>query len=155
MVGRLNEAKQFIWGERETFPGGVELMKELGPPLDYHLWLCRLIVGGSDHVSFYKKKHFRFLGIHTGGHPQYHPWDTARPYYFGKVRKQVCGYYFQRYYGSALQPSLCYEIFISPRGIRITFVLYIWRIHKIILECKYYKLIKWPFYWCGLFDFMV
>ncbi|WP_339711110.1 M20/M25/M40 family metallo-hydrolase [uncultured Kriegella sp.] len=76
MVGRLNDAKQVYMGGAGTFPNGVELMKNLGNQNGLNPVVHAGSVGGSDHVSFYKKG-ISVLGIHTGGHPQYHtPEDT-------------------------------------------------------------------------------
>ncbi|WP_251795740.1 MULTISPECIES: M28 family metallopeptidase [unclassified Arenibacter] len=91
MVGRLNDAKQVYMGGAGTFPDGVELMKELGPPLGLSPVVHAGSVGGSDHVSFYKKN-ISVLGIHTGGHLQYHtPEDTVELINF-EGQKQVCEY---------------------------------------------------------------
>jgi len=58
-------------GGAGTFPGGVELMKKLGEGSGLNPVVNPGSVGGSDHVSFYKKN-ISVLGLHTGGHPQYH-----------------------------------------------------------------------------------
>jgi uncharacterized FAD-dependent dehydrogenase len=51
-------------------------------------------VGGSDHVSFYKKN-ISVLGMHTGGHPQYHtPEDTTDSINISG-EKQVCEYIYK------------------------------------------------------------
>lgn len=71
MVGRLNEKQQVFMGGAGTFPYGVELMKALGKKNNLNPVVHVASVGGSDHVSFYKKK-ISVLGLHTGGHPQYH-----------------------------------------------------------------------------------
>lgn len=77
MVGRLNEANHVYMNGAGTFPGGVEFMQELGTGLGLTPIVHAGSVGGSDHVSFFKKE-ISVLGIHTGGHPQYHlPEDTA------------------------------------------------------------------------------
>lgn len=76
MVGRLNNENHVYMGGAGTFPGGVELMKELGTSLGLSPIVHAGSVGGSDHVSFYEKN-ISVIGIHTGGHPQYHrPEDT-------------------------------------------------------------------------------
>ena len=67
MVGRLNNAKQVYMGGAGTFPGGVDLMKELGPPLGLSPVVHAGSVGGSDHVI---KRIFPYLesilvGIHN------------------------------------------------------------------------------------------
>lgn len=93
MVGRLNSENHVYMGGAGTFPGGMELMRELGPPLGLSPMVHAGSVGGSDHVSFYKKN-ISVLGIHTGGHPQYHtPEDTVDLINF-KGQKQVCEYVF-------------------------------------------------------------
>ena len=112
MVGRLNEAKQVYMGGAGTFPGGVELMKELGPPLGLSPVVHAGSVGGSDHVSFYKKN-ISVLGIHTGGHPQYHtPEDTLDLINF-EGQKQVCDYIFNAIMKVA---STIYDMKFIPQG---------------------------------------
>ncbi|MBC8768598.1 M28 family peptidase [Arenibacter sp. BSSL-BM3] len=112
MVGRLNEAKQVYMGGAGTFPGGVELMKELGPPLGLSPVIHAGSVGGSDHVSFYKKN-ISVLGIHTGGHPQYHtPEDTVDLINF-EGQKQVCDYIYNAIMKVA---STTYDMKFIPQG---------------------------------------
>ncbi len=112
MVGRLNDAKQVYMGGAGTFPGGVELMKELGPPLGLSPVVHAGSVGGSDHVSFYKKN-ISVLGIHTGGHPQYHtPEDTVDLINFAG-QKQVCDYIFSTIMKVA---STTYDMKFIPQG---------------------------------------
>ena len=112
MVGRLNDAKQVYMGGAGTFPGGVELMKELGPPLGLAPVVHAGSVGGSDHVSFYKKN-ISVLGIHTGGHPQYHtPEDTVELINF-EGQKQVCRYIFNAIMKVA---STSYDMKFIPQG---------------------------------------
>lgn len=94
MVGRLNDQKQVYMGGAGTFPEGVDLMKSLGVSLGLNPVVHAGSVGGSDHVSFYRKK-ISVLGIHTGGHPQYHtPEDTADLINY-EGEKQVCEYIYQ------------------------------------------------------------
>lgn len=77
MVGRLNAEKHVYMGGAGTFPDGVHFMQNLGESLNLSPIVHAGSVGGSDHVSFYAKN-ISVLGIHTGGHPQYHtPEDTA------------------------------------------------------------------------------
>ncbi|HXJ98553.1 MAG TPA: M20/M25/M40 family metallo-hydrolase [Gelidibacter sp.] len=77
MVGRLNDEKHVYMGGAGTFPDGVAFMQNLGQSLNLTPIVHAGSVGGSDHVSFYKAR-LSVLGIHTGGHPQYHrPEDTA------------------------------------------------------------------------------
>jgi Zn-dependent M28 family amino/carboxypeptidase len=77
MVGRLNKEKHLSMGGAGTFPDGVALMKKLGEGSGLNPIVIAGDVGGSDHVSFYKKN-ISVLGFHTGGHPQYHtPEDDA------------------------------------------------------------------------------
>jgi Zn-dependent M28 family amino/carboxypeptidase len=71
MIGRLNKEKQLSMGGAGTFPDGVALMKKLGEGSGLNPIVIAGDVGGSDHVSFYKKN-ISVLGLHTGGHPQYH-----------------------------------------------------------------------------------
>ena len=76
MVGRLNDEKHVYMGGAGTFPNGVEIMTILGKEQGLNPMVHAGSVGGSDHVSFYKKD-ISVIGIHTGGHPQYHtPEDT-------------------------------------------------------------------------------
>lgn len=76
MVGRLNDEKHIYMGGAGTFPGGMELMDSLGTAMGLTPIVHAGSVGGSDHVSFYKEE-VSVLGLHTGGHPQYHtPEDT-------------------------------------------------------------------------------
>lgn len=91
MVGRLNDNGDIYMGGAGTFDGGMELMKESGKQFNLNPIVHAGEVGGSDHVSFYKKK-ISVLGLHTGGHPQYHtPEDMA--YLINiKGEKQVCDY---------------------------------------------------------------
>ncbi|RPD96460.1 M20/M25/M40 family metallo-hydrolase [Aureibaculum marinum] len=91
MVGRLNSQNQIYMGGAGTFNGGMELMKNLGPKHNLSPIVHSGSVGGSDHVSFYKKQ-ISVIGLHTGGHPQYHtPEDTADLInYLGE--KKVCNY---------------------------------------------------------------
>jgi len=78
MVGRLNTEKQLYMGGAGTFPGGVALMTKLGEGSGLNPVVHAGSVGGSDHVSFYKKN-ISVIGLHTGGHPQYHtPEDDSR-----------------------------------------------------------------------------
>ncbi len=77
MVGRLNEQNHVYMGGAGTFPGGVAFMQNLGESLGLSPIVHAGSVGGSDHVSFYAKD-LSVLGLHTGGHPQYHmPEDTV------------------------------------------------------------------------------
>ncbi|WP_281234913.1 M20/M25/M40 family metallo-hydrolase [Flavobacterium gelatinilyticum] len=71
MVGRLNSEKQIYMGGAGTFPNGVELMKNLGQNSGLNPVVHAGEVGGSDHVTFYKSG-ISVIGLHTGGHPQYH-----------------------------------------------------------------------------------
>lgn len=71
MVGRLNDKKELYMGGAGTFPDGVELMKKLGEGSGLNPIVFAGDVGGSDHVTFYKND-ISAVGLHTGGHPQYH-----------------------------------------------------------------------------------
>lgn len=94
MVGRLNAEKQVYMGGAGTFPGGVDFMTALGTSLGLNPVVHAGSVGGSDHVSFYKKG-LSVLGIHTGGHPQYHTPEDTLDLINLKGEKQVCEYVFQ------------------------------------------------------------
>lgn len=77
MVGRLNTEKHVYMNGAGTFPNGVALLQNLGESVGLTPIVHAGSVGGSDHVSFFKKD-LSVLGIHTGAHPQYHrPEDTA------------------------------------------------------------------------------
>ena len=77
MVGRLNEQNHIYMGGAGTFPGGEAFMQKLGESMGLTPIVHAGSVGGSDHVSFYAKA-LSVLGLHTGGHPQYHmPEDTV------------------------------------------------------------------------------
>ena len=94
MVGRLNVEKQVYMGGAGTFPDGVDFMKDLGTSLGLNPVVHAGSVGGSDHVSFYKKG-ISVLGIHTGGHPQYHTPEDTLDLINIEGEKQVCEYVFQ------------------------------------------------------------
>lgn len=94
MVGRLNAKKQVYMGGAGTFPGGVDFMEALGKSLGLNPVVHAGSVGGSDHVSFYKKG-ISVLGIHTGGHPQYHTPEDTLDLINLEGEKQVCEYVFQ------------------------------------------------------------
>ena len=94
MVGRLNGQKQVYMGGAGTFPRGPELMDSLGLSLGLNPVVHKGSIGGSDHVSFYKKE-ISVLGIHTGGHAQYHtPEDTLELINL-EGEKLVCEYILQ------------------------------------------------------------
>ena len=94
MVGRMNKEKHVYMGGAGTFPDGVNFMQTLGESLSLTPIVHAGSVGGSDHVSFYKKG-ISVLGMHTGGHPEYHkPEDTIDLINF-KGQKQVCEYIFK------------------------------------------------------------
>ncbi len=77
MVGRLNSENHLYMGGAGTFPGGVEFMKAMGEGSGLNLIVHAGGVGGSDHVSFYRQN-ISAIGMHTGGHDQYHlPTDDA------------------------------------------------------------------------------
>ncbi|WMI66735.1 M20/M25/M40 family metallo-hydrolase [Aestuariibaculum sp. YM273] len=94
MVGRLNDKKQVYMGGAGTFPGGVDFMKDLGVSLGLNPGVHAGSVGGSDHVSFYKKG-ISVLGMHTGGHPQYHTPEDTLEFINLPGEKMVCEYIFQ------------------------------------------------------------
>ncbi|AFD05997.1 M20/M25/M40 family metallo-hydrolase [Solitalea canadensis] len=94
MVGRLNESGHIYMGGAGTFDGGVELMKGLGKEFNLNPIVHAGDVGGSDHISFYKKQ-ISVLGLHTGGHPQYHTPEDIASLINIKGEKQVCEYIYQ------------------------------------------------------------
>lgn len=94
MVGRLNNENHVYMGGAGTFPNGVNFMKNLGESLGLTPIVHAGSVGGSDHVSFYAKD-LSVLGMHTGGHPQYHtPEDTADLINI-PGQKKVCEYIYK------------------------------------------------------------
>ncbi len=94
MVGRLNSNKHVYMGGAGTFPDGVDLMKTLGKSLSLNPIVHAGSVGGSDHVSFYRKG-ISVLGMHTGGHPQYHTPEDTIDLINIKGEKEVCNYIFK------------------------------------------------------------
>ena len=66
-------------------------MQTLGESLNLTPIVHAGSVGGSDHVSFYRKE-ISVLGIHTGGHPQYHTPEDTIDLINLKGEKQVCDY---------------------------------------------------------------
>ena len=91
MVGRMNAEKHVYMGGAGTFPDGVNFMQTLGESLNLTPIVHAGSVGGSDHVSFYRKE-ISVLGIHTGGHPQYHTPEDTIDLINLKGEKQVCDY---------------------------------------------------------------
>lgn len=76
MVGRMNSENQVYVNGAGTYPDGVNFIQKLGVSLGLTPVVHSGSVGGSDHVSFYKKD-LSVMGVHTGAHPQYHkPEDT-------------------------------------------------------------------------------
>lgn len=100
MVGRLNSEKHVYMGGAGTFPNGEGFMKKLGIEAGVTPIVHAGSVGGSDHVSFYKKG-ISVLGMHTGGHEQYHtPQDTIDLINF-PGEKMVCEYIYNTVMGLA------------------------------------------------------
>ncbi|NEU09291.1 M20/M25/M40 family metallo-hydrolase [Flavihumibacter sp. R14] len=94
MVGRLNDSGHIYMGGAGTFSKGMELMKGLGAEFNLNPIVHAGEVGGSDHVSFYKKN-ISVLGLHTGGHPQYHKPEDKAALINIKGEKQVCDYIYK------------------------------------------------------------
>lgn len=94
MVGRLNDNKEVYMGGAGTFPEGVDLMKDLGVSLGLNPVVHAGSVGGSDHVSFYKNN-ISVLGMHTGGHDQYHTPEDTIEHINLEGEKMVCEYIYQ------------------------------------------------------------
>lgn len=94
MVGRMNAENHVYMGGAGTFPEGVDFMKDLGKSLGIAPIVHAGSVDGSDHVSFYKKK-ISVLGIHTGGHAQYHTPEDTLDLINLSGEKKVCEYVFQ------------------------------------------------------------
>lgn len=91
MVGRMNAEKHLYMGGAASFDGGMELMKGLGPVLGINPIVIPYDIGGSDHVSFYRKN-ISVLGFHTGGHPQYHTPEDSADLINAAGEKLVCEY---------------------------------------------------------------
>lgn len=94
MVGRMNAEKHLYMGGAASFNGGMELMKSLGPIVGINPIVIAYDVGGSDHVSFYKKN-ISVLGFHTGGHPQYHTPEDDFAHINVAGEKLVCDYIYK------------------------------------------------------------
>ena len=94
MVGRLNDQKHVYMGGAGTFPDGVNVMQNLGESLNLTPIVHAGSVGGSDHVSFYRKG-ISVLGMHTGGHPQYHTPEDTIDLINIEGEKQVCEYIYK------------------------------------------------------------
>ncbi|HRN56745.1 MAG TPA: M20/M25/M40 family metallo-hydrolase, partial [Agriterribacter sp.] len=102
MVGRLNAGNQLYMGGAGTFPGGVDFMKSLGEGSGLNLVVHAGGVGGADHVSFYRKG-ISCIGLHTGGHPQYHtPADDAQLINVAGIEK-VARYIYNAVYGLSVR----------------------------------------------------
>lgn len=97
MVGRLNDKEQVYMGGAGTFPNGMVLMDSTGTALGLHPVVNAGSVGGSDHVSFYKKG-ISVLGLHTGGHPQYHTPDDTLDKINLQGEAKVCDYIYNVIY---------------------------------------------------------
>ncbi len=71
MVGHLDQQKELYIGGCGTFSQGITLLDSLKKESGLKVYVIAGSVGGSDHVSFYRKN-IPVLGMHTGGHPEYH-----------------------------------------------------------------------------------
>lgn len=100
MVGRMNTEKHLYMGGAASFDGGMELMKSLGPEVGINPIVIAYDVGGSDHVSFYKKN-ISVLGFHTGGHPQYHTPEDRVELINVAGEKLVCDYIYKAIFSVA------------------------------------------------------
>lgn len=94
MVGRMNAEKHLYMGGAASFDGGMELMKRLGPEAGINPIVIAYDVGGSDHVSFYKKN-IPVLGFHTGGHAQYHTPEDDFAHINVAGERLVCNYIYK------------------------------------------------------------
>lgn len=109
MVGRMNEKKHVYVNGAGTFPDGKEYMTVLGKLLQINPIVFKGSVGGSDHVSFYKKG-ISVMGLHTGAHKQYHtPEDTIDLINF-EGEKMVCEYIFRTILDKATSSKEIYFI---------------------------------------------
>lgn len=109
MVGRLNPEKQVYMGGAGTYPGGVEMMTTLGKQLGLNPIVHAGEVGGSDHVSFYHKN-ISVMGLHTGGHPQYHTPEDVVALINIPGEKLVCDYIYQAIINLATREEPIYFI---------------------------------------------
>lgn len=94
ILGCLNAEKQLYMGGAGTFPRGEDLLKGLGSNSGLNTIVIAGGVGGSDHVSFYKKK-IPVLGFHTGGYPQYHTPEDDIEYVNTAGAVQSCQYIYK------------------------------------------------------------
>lgn len=94
ILGCLNNEKHLYMGGAGTFPGGEELLKNLSKGSGLNTFVIAGGVGGSDHVSFYKKK-IPVLGFHTGGYPQYHTPEDDIEFVNTAGAVQSCQYIFK------------------------------------------------------------
>ena len=94
MVGRLNTEKHVYINGAGTFPEGVAFMQNLGESLELRPVVHAGSVGGSDHVSFFKKD-ISVLGMHTGAHPQYHRPEDTVDLINVPGQKKVCDYIYK------------------------------------------------------------
>ena len=109
MVGRLNDQKHVYMGGAGTFPNGVDIMTDLGKEQGLNPMVHAGSVGGSDHVSFYKKD-ISVIGMHTGGHPQYHTPEDTLDLINLKGHKAVSEYVYQTILKVASNPDELYFI---------------------------------------------
>ncbi|TCC85787.1 M20/M25/M40 family metallo-hydrolase [Pedobacter hiemivivus] len=100
MVGRMNGEKNLYMGGAASFNGGMELMNSLGPQIGIKPIVIAYDVGGSDHVSFFKKN-ISVLGFHTGGHPQYHTPEDDFAHINVPGEKLVCDYIYKAIFSVA------------------------------------------------------
>lgn len=109
MVGRLNAENHIYMGGAGSFPEGETLMNSLGEPNGLTPIVHAYSVGGSDHVSFFKHN-ISVLGLHTGGHDDYHKGtDTAdKIHYTGEVK--VCNYIYDALFYLATTTEALYFI---------------------------------------------
>ena len=72
MVGHLDQQKELYIGGCGTFSTRCSLSGQSEKRYStLKVYVIPGGVGGSDHVSFYRKN-IPVLGMHTGGHPEYH-----------------------------------------------------------------------------------
>lgn len=109
MVGRLNAKKHVYVNGAGTFPGGKDFMKDLGKSLGLNPIVFKGSVGGSDHVSFYKKD-ISVMGLHTGGHEQYHTPEDTIDLINLEGEKMICEYIYQTIFSKATSTEKMYFI---------------------------------------------
>jgi Peptidase family M28 len=103
MVGHLDQQRELYIGGCGTFSQGIPLLDSLKKESELKVYVIAGGVGGSDHVSFYRKN-IPVLGMHTGGHREYHtPKDDLETLNIRVKKKYVISF---------MKPSKTLQIFL-------------------------------------------